>query len=188
MRENEAAQRLAASSAQLSAKEREVEQLRGYLAEYRQRAYNESTDSTRLQNTRAFPLALERRGRVSRGRAAEGGRAPSVRAERWRDSHQRAQALDKIDRALAARRARRATAPRPGRSRRARGAARHARIGSRRLLLLSRLRVDDLHVILGDVALFRRLLRAREPGARLTELLLVEQHDAHRAAAQPPCP
>jgi flagellar export protein FliJ len=58
MRENEAAQRLAASSAQLSAKEREVEQLRGYLAEYRQRAFNESTDSTRLQNTRAFLTRL----------------------------------------------------------------------------------------------------------------------------------
>jgi len=58
LRENEAAQRLAASAAQLEAKEKELEQLRGYLAEYRQRALNESTDSTRLQNTRAFLARL----------------------------------------------------------------------------------------------------------------------------------
>src|SRR4029078_4002230 len=58
MREKEAATRLGRSSAQLAAKEREVEQLRGYLAEYRQRAFNESTDSTRLQNTRAFLARL----------------------------------------------------------------------------------------------------------------------------------
>src|SRR5215471_15815030 len=58
LRENEAAQRLAASAAQLAAKEKELEQLRGYLAEYRQRAQSEATDSTRLQNTRAFLARL----------------------------------------------------------------------------------------------------------------------------------
>ena len=95
MRENEAAQRLSASAAQLAAKEKELEQLRGYLAQYRQRAQSEATDSTRLQNTRAFLSRLsdavafheqELRNAVDRHR---------VELEHWRDSHQRAQALDK---------------------------------------------------------------------------------------------
>jgi len=95
MRENEAAQRLAASSAQLSAKEREVEQLRGYLAEYRQRAFNESTDSTRLQNTRAFLSRLSDAVAFHEAELQKAVERHRVELERWRDSHQRAQALDK---------------------------------------------------------------------------------------------
>jgi flagellar protein FliJ len=95
MRENEAAQRLAASSAQLSAKEREVEQLRGYLAEYRQRAYNESTDSTRLQNTRAFLTRLSDAVAFHEAELQKAVDRHRIELERWRDSHQRAQALDK---------------------------------------------------------------------------------------------
>ena len=95
MRENEAAQRLAASSAQLSAKEREVEQLRGYLAEYRQRAFNESTDSTRLQNTRAFLARLSDAVAFHESELQKAVDRHRVELECWRDSHQRAQALDK---------------------------------------------------------------------------------------------
>src|SRR6476469_2097054 len=95
MRENEAAQRLATSSAQLAAKEREVEQLRGYLAEYRQRAFNESTDSTRLQNTRAFLARLSDAVAFHEAELQKAVDRHRVELERWRDSHQRAQALDK---------------------------------------------------------------------------------------------
>ena len=95
MRENEAAQRLATSSAQLTAKEREVEQLRGYLAEYRQRAFNESTDSTRLQNTRAFLARLSDAVAFHEAELQKAVDRHRVELERWRDSHQRAQALDK---------------------------------------------------------------------------------------------
>ena len=95
MRENEAAQRLATSSAQLAAKEREVEQLRGYLAEYRQRAFNESTDSTRLQNTRAFLARLSDAVAFHEAELQKAVDRHRTELKRWRDSHQRAQALDK---------------------------------------------------------------------------------------------
>ena len=95
MRENEAAQRLAASAAQLSAKEKELEQLRGYLAEYRQRAQSEATDSTRLQNTRAFLARLSDAVAFHEAEMQKAIDRHREEAERWRDSHQRAQALDK---------------------------------------------------------------------------------------------
>jgi flagellar protein FliJ len=95
LRENEAAQRLAASAAQLEAKEKELEQLRGYLAEYRQRALNESTDSTRLQNTRAFLARLSDAVAFHEAETQKAIERHRQEAERWRDSHQRAQALDK---------------------------------------------------------------------------------------------
>src|SRR5215470_9568204 len=95
MRESEAAQRLAASSAQLAAKERELEQLRGYLAEYRQRAQSEATDSTRLQNTRAFLARLSDAVAFHEAEMQKAIDRHRQEAERWRDSHQRAQALDK---------------------------------------------------------------------------------------------
>lgn len=95
MRENEAAQRLAASSAQLAAKEREVEQLRGYLAEYRQRAPSESTDSARLQNTCAFLARLSDAVAFHEIELKKAVDRHRVELERWRDSHQRSQALDK---------------------------------------------------------------------------------------------
>ena len=95
LRESEAAQRLAASAAQLQAKEKELEQLRGYLAEYRQRALQESTDSTRLQNTRAFLARLSDAVAFHEAELQKAIERHRVEAERWRDSHQRAQALDK---------------------------------------------------------------------------------------------
>jgi len=95
MRENEAAQRLAASAAQLQAKEKELEQLRAYLAEYRQRALHESTDSTRLQNTRAFLARLSDAVAFHEAEMQKAIDRHRQEAERWRDSHQRAQALDK---------------------------------------------------------------------------------------------
>jgi len=95
MRENEAAQRLAASAAQLAAKEREVEQLRGYLAEYRQRTQSEATDSTRLQNTRAFLARLSDAVAFHETELQKAVDRHRVELEHWRDSHQRAQALDK---------------------------------------------------------------------------------------------
>jgi flagellar FliJ protein len=95
MRENEAAQRLAASAAQLAGKEKELEQLRGYLAEYRQRAQSEATDSTRLQNTRAFLARLSDAVAFHEAELQKAVDRHRVELEHWRDSHQRAQALDK---------------------------------------------------------------------------------------------
>jgi flagellar export protein FliJ len=95
LRENEAAQRLAASAAQLEAKEKELEQLRSYLAEYRQRALQESTDSTRLQNTRAFLARLSDAVAFHEAEMQKAIERHRLETERWRDSHQRAQALDK---------------------------------------------------------------------------------------------
>jgi flagellar export protein FliJ len=96
--EEEAARRLAASAEALKVKEKEVEQLRGYLAEYRQRAAlaDAATDPLRWQNARAFLAKLsevvaareaELKGAVERYR---------LEAERWRDSHRRTKSLDKL--------------------------------------------------------------------------------------------
>jgi flagellar export protein FliJ len=96
--EMEAARRLASCAQALAAKEKEVEQLRGYLAEYRRRAALScaTTDPLRWQNTRAF---LAKLNEVVAAREAEHARAIEayrVEAERWRDSHVRAKSLDKI--------------------------------------------------------------------------------------------
>jgi flagellar export protein FliJ len=96
--ETEAARRLAATSKAVSIKEKEVEQLRGYLAEYRQRAQLEdgTTDSLRWQNTRAF---LAKLSDVVAAREAELEQAVEIHrleTEKWRDSYRRAKSLDKI--------------------------------------------------------------------------------------------
>ncbi len=96
--ENEAARRLAACAQALAAKEKEVEQLRGYLAEYRQRAQlaDAATDPLRWQNTRAF---LAKLSDVVAAREAELVHAVELyrlESERWRDSHVRAKSLDKL--------------------------------------------------------------------------------------------
>lgn len=96
--ETEAARRLAATAKALTIKEKEVEQLRGYLAEYRQRAELEerTTDSLRWQNTRAF---LARLSDLVAAREADLTQAVAlhrVETERWRDSYRRAKSLDKI--------------------------------------------------------------------------------------------
>jgi flagellar export protein FliJ len=96
--EDEAARRLAACAQALSAKEKEVEQLRGYLAEYRRRAElaDAATDPLRWQNTRAF---LAKLSGVVAAREAELVQAIELyrlETERWRDSHVRAKSLDKL--------------------------------------------------------------------------------------------
>jgi flagellar FliJ protein len=108
--ETEAARRLATSARLLEAKEKEVEQLRGYLAEYRQRAALEdtSTDPLRWQNTRAFLLKLSALVTAREKELEQTVEQYRLEAERWRDSHRRAKSLDKIvsdaerDNALAA--------------------------------------------------------------------------------------
>jgi flagellar export protein FliJ len=96
--ETEAARRLAASTQALAAKEKEVEQLRGYLAEYRQRAEltDATTDPLRWQNSRAF---LAKLSAVVAAREAELVQAVEryrVESEHWRASHVRAKSLDKL--------------------------------------------------------------------------------------------
>jgi flagellar FliJ protein len=93
-----AARRLAASAQALAAKEKEVEQLRGYLAEYRQRAAlaDAAADPLRWQNARAF---LAKLAEVVASRESELEHAVEsyrVETERWRDSHRRVKSLDKI--------------------------------------------------------------------------------------------
>jgi flagellar export protein FliJ len=96
--ETEAARRLATSARLLEAKEKEVEQLRGYLAEYRQRAALEdtSTDPLRWQNTRAFLLKLSSLVAAREKELEQTVEQYRLEAERWRDSHRRAKSLDKI--------------------------------------------------------------------------------------------
>jgi len=96
--ETEAARRLATTAKALTIKEKEVEQLRGYLAEYRQRAQvdERTTDALRWQNTRAF---LAKLSEVVAAREAELAKAVEgyrLETETWRDSHRRAKSLDKI--------------------------------------------------------------------------------------------
>ena len=96
LREAEAARRLAQSSDQIKTKEAELEQLRSYLAEYRQRAELDSTDSTRWQNARAFLSRLSDAVAFHEAELAKAVERHRLEADRWRDSHQRAQALDKV--------------------------------------------------------------------------------------------
>jgi flagellar export protein FliJ len=96
--EDEAARRLAASAQALAAKEKEVEQLRGYLAEYRQRAElaGMATDPLRWQNSRAFLAKLSEVVAAREGDLARAVELYRLEVERWRDSHVRAKSLDKI--------------------------------------------------------------------------------------------
>lgn len=96
--ETEAARRLAACAKALAAKEKEVEQLRSYLAEYRQRAALEdaATDSLRWQNTRAFLTKLNAAVAAREAELAVCLERYRLEAERWRDSYRRAKSLDKI--------------------------------------------------------------------------------------------
>ena len=132
--ENEAARRLAASAQALAAKEKEVEQLRGYLAEYRQRAElaDATTDPLRWQNARAF---LAKLSEVVAAREAELVQAVEryrLEAERWRDSHRRTKSLDKIVADACARGRGQDGETRAARARRARAVER-ARAGVTRL-------------------------------------------------------
>jgi flagellar export protein FliJ len=96
--ETEAARRLAASARALATKEKEVEQLRSYLAEYRRRAELEdaTTDSMRWQNTRAFLAKLSDVVAARESELAAAVEGYRLEAERWRDLYRRAKSLDKI--------------------------------------------------------------------------------------------
>jgi flagellar export protein FliJ len=95
--ETQAARRLAASAQALAAKQKEVDQLRGYLAEYRQRAaLADSTDPLRWQNARAFLAKLSAVVAAREKELAQAVEGYRVEAERWRDSHRRVKSLDKI--------------------------------------------------------------------------------------------
>jgi flagellar export protein FliJ len=95
--ETQAARRLAASAQMLAAKEKEVEQLRGYLAEYRQRAAaSDATDPLRWQNARAFLSKLSEVVAARERELAQAVESYRVENERWRDSHRRVKSLDKI--------------------------------------------------------------------------------------------
>jgi len=96
LREAEAARRLAASTEQIKAKEAELQQLRGYLAEYRQRTVAEPTDSTRWQNARAFLTRLSDAVAFHEAELQKAIERHRFEAERWRHSHQRAKTLDKV--------------------------------------------------------------------------------------------
>lgn len=96
--EDEAARRLAASATAIQNKERELTQLRSYLAEYRQRleAERQSTDSMRWQNGRAFLsrlCAAVAAQEVELQKAVERYR---LEAERWRESYRRSKSLDQV--------------------------------------------------------------------------------------------
>lgn len=96
--ETEAARRLAATAKALTIKEKEVEQLRGYLAEYRQRAQldERTTDALRWQNTRAFLAKLSEVVAAREAELAQAIERYRLETETWRDSHRRAKSLDKI--------------------------------------------------------------------------------------------
>lgn len=95
--ETQAARRLAASAQTLAAKEKEVEQLRGYLAEYRQRAaLSDATDPLRWQNARAFLAKLSEVVSARERELAHAVENYRAETERWRDSHRRVKSLDKI--------------------------------------------------------------------------------------------
>ncbi len=96
--EDEAARRLASSAKALQAKEREVEQLRSYLAEYRQRAdlEQQSTDSLRWQNSRAFLARLCEVVAAQEAALHNAIECHRLEAERWRDSYRRSKSLDQV--------------------------------------------------------------------------------------------
>jgi flagellar export protein FliJ len=96
--EDEAARRLASTVQALQAKEKEVEQLRAYLAEYRQRAElaDATTDPLRWQNTRSFLAKLSDLVTLREAELKQAVDRYRVESERWRDSHRRSKSLDKI--------------------------------------------------------------------------------------------
>jgi flagellar FliJ protein len=96
--ETEAARRVAASARALAAKEKELEQLRSYLAEYRRRAAlaEDPADPLRWQNERAFLAKLSELVAAREAEVARLVESYRVEAERWRESHRRTKSLDKL--------------------------------------------------------------------------------------------
>ncbi len=97
MAEADAARRLAAAVKVMQSKEAELGKLRSYLAEYRQQTeQNVATGSDRLQSTRAFLAKLSDAVAHQQAELAKAVERYRLDSERWRASHQRAQALDKV--------------------------------------------------------------------------------------------
>jgi flagellar export protein FliJ len=96
--EAEAAQRLAVSARAVQTKEREVEQLRGYLAEYRQRAElaERFTDSLLWQNTRSFLARLSDAVATHERELQQFTERHRLAVDRWRTSHRHAKSLDQV--------------------------------------------------------------------------------------------
>jgi len=96
--EDEAARRLAASASAIQNKERELTQLRSYLAEYRQRlsAEQQSTDSLRWQNGRAFLARLCAAVAAHEAELQKAVEAHRLETERWRESYRRSKSLDQV--------------------------------------------------------------------------------------------
>ena len=96
--EDEAARRLAASVTAIQNKERELTQLRSYLAEYRQRleAEQQSTDSMRWQNGRAFLARLCGAVAAHEAELQKAVERHRLEAERWRESYRRSKSLDQV--------------------------------------------------------------------------------------------
>jgi flagellar export protein FliJ len=95
--ETQAARRVAASAQALATKEKEVQQLRGYLVEYRQRAaLADATDPLRWQNARAFLAKLSELIAARERELALASESYRAETQRWRDSHRRVKSLDKI--------------------------------------------------------------------------------------------
>lgn len=95
--EDEAARRLAASATAIQNKERELEQLRSYLAEYRQRLEAEqSTDSMRWQNGRAFLSRLCAAVAAHEAELQKAVERYRLEAESWRESYRRSKSLDQV--------------------------------------------------------------------------------------------
>jgi flagellar export protein FliJ len=96
--EAEAARRLAASLRTLQAKQRELDRLRGYLAEYRLRAEQggESVDSTRWQNTRLFIARLSDAVALQESELDRATESYCAEASRWRGYHRQAKTLEKL--------------------------------------------------------------------------------------------
>lgn len=94
--ETEAARRVAASARVLQTKEAELAQLRGYLAEYRQRAAQGAIDSARWRNTQLFLARLSEAVAYQEVELQKAVERHRFETGRWRDSHQRAETLDRV--------------------------------------------------------------------------------------------
>jgi flagellar export protein FliJ len=94
--ENEAAKRLAASAKAMQSKEAELDQLRGYLAEYRRRAAQGAMDSVRWRNTQLFLTRLSEAVAHQEAELQKAVERHRFETGRWRDSHQRAETLDRV--------------------------------------------------------------------------------------------
>jgi flagellar export protein FliJ len=96
--EDEAARRMAASVTTIQNKETELTQLRSYLAEYRQQleAEQQSTDSMRWQNGRAFLARLCAAVAAHEAELQKAVERYRLEAERWRESYRRSKSLDQV--------------------------------------------------------------------------------------------